>query len=259
MNLFSKKIIAHLIKKKAVYNDALIDADAQSDICDNYEIHFRGVNHASQPPIKWTLLCDQIDKDGLTGRYWVDGELSKDEEHMLFSRFKTSEVKISHYIRGKHEPVIYRSFVDYFFNGFLPWVKCKLYFWKLRQTLYNRTGLERKHRILVLKSIQQDALSNGVRYVDAFYLCRKLHSSRLIAHPKSNEQFEYYRYLLDSLVESGDLSRSNRKYALTDKAMKTISDSQDAIDKHEDTYNQNAILIFLTAGLLLFAAATYFF
>jgi len=74
----------------------------------------------------------------------------------------------------------------------------------------------------------------------------KLYSINWILHPKGNEVETKLDLYLDSLVDTGEISKPNTEYVVNGKAINTIEAYEQAERRHQDNVKSQKRMILLT-------------
>lgn len=83
-----------------------------------------------------------------------------------------------------------------------------------------------------------------------FYMVERF-GDRCIPHPANNELESYYRFVLDALVDSGELQMNDLSYTLTPRAISTLAELEDNDRRHNDSVRLQRVLTWLTAALVV--------
>ena len=96
----------------------------------------------------------------------------------------------------------------------------------------------------------------GINLID---LMTKLYSINWIDHPEGGEQREKLRLYLDSLVDSGDLTKSNLIYYVNSKAIMTIAKYEEEERRHMDIVKLQKKMVIINRFLVLLTICIVFF
>lgn len=115
-----------------------------------------------------------------------------------------------------------------------------------------------RHELLkiILECHIKSAPHTGVNIID---LMTKLYSINWIDHPEGSEQREKLRLYLDSLVDSGELTKSNISYFVNSKAIATIAKYEEEERRHMDIVKVQKKMVILNRFLVLLTICIVFF
>jgi len=147
-------------------------------------------------------------------------------------------------------------FVLYHFTGYARYIRWRETFY---QFAYNRKRLARRDRITILRYFFQEYVKDNRFSVTAAGLAARLYGTRWVLHPKHDESHAYYRLLLNSLVQSGDIIRQHDRFFIDAQALETIAAADESDRRHRDNIWYQRILAALTFGLILVGAPQAFF
>ena len=82
-------------------------------------------------------------------------------------------------------------------------------------------------------------------------LMNQIYGDRWARHPDNGQVHGYYRLLLESLVDSGDLTMENHAYHLNPRALSTLAQFEEDNRKHRDLVNLQRIIAGLTFALVV--------
>lgn len=137
------------------------------------------------------------------------------------SKVHNYKVQIRHYLRGYEfstsSPVIFllQQLVRY------HWLLISQD--RLAQFFFNRRTLSRHDRIEILKTFVVKTTADPQYRTNAIDLVSDLHSLRTFSHPSRDSIIAYYRLILQSFREAGDLSLDNNSYQLTGQGVTTLA------------------------------------
>ncbi|CAN8139716.1 hypothetical protein THIOSC15_1800003 [uncultured Thiomicrorhabdus sp.] len=115
MNFISRYILKSLLDKPAP--DRIPRSGEKALSVDCNVVYFRSLNKS------WTLLCDEVLPEGVTGKYWSDGE-EIGRVSISFCLMGDYELDITHFY-GRHD-LRYGSIAQYFWEGIVPVDKTKI-------------------------------------------------------------------------------------------------------------------------------------
>lgn len=122
---------------------------------------------------------------------------------------------------------------------------------KYLQSKFNKIPLVRADRMTVLRVFLEKTLRKSDFSASYVGLMDIMYSRRFVFHPDEEETGAYYEILLESLVTSGDLRRDNAFYRLEPKALATLQNYEEQEQRHRDMDNQQSLLGWLTAALVI--------
>ena len=240
-----KLFAPHLVKNQCPMTVSRIGGDAKSQNC-----YYLYVYSNSEPK----LVIKKINTKGVIGKYF-DGNAFCGDSCIPYELFNLSDIRITHfYGTATFE---YKSHFNYVLHGF---TRKDIVLSHLRrissyilQFYFNRTKLIMVQRHELLKVLVQnyiDSTHTGIGHLD---LMAKLYSIRWIMHPKGEEVEKKLKLYLDSLVETGELSKINTEYVVNGKAIVTIENYEEAERRHRDNIKAQRRMIYLTVLLAIFA------
>lgn len=207
------------------------------------------------------FLVSDLIGTGIIGKWSHDGSNFTDDRIIVTSDLPKFVVYIQHYYRTMaFDSVGVLYFILYRWSGW-PWVRVT--FDRLQQSRFNRKALVRQNRMDVLAYILAETVKNGLFQVHVTTLLTHLYSVRWVLRHDKDELVTYYRFLLDALLDSGDLERTEHcGYKLKPKALNTISEFVQEERRHGDNYKNQRGILWLTIalifiGLLQAGAAAY--
>lgn len=196
------------------------------------------------------LLCKTKEKGGYSGFLWDKDELGMDAT-ILFETFNQYpfRVEIKHYYRGYEFQLENKFlFILYFLSEYNRFVVYKN---KFLQGIYNKKTLVRSERMELLNYLVEKTIENPTFETSPISLGAQRHSNRWYHHPQRVEHQTHYKLILNSLVETGDLTFNNSSYSVTGKALATLSDYELEQQKHQDIHNNSKVTHRLTLALIL--------
>ncbi|HCG88131.1 MAG TPA: hypothetical protein DE044_04200 [Alteromonas macleodii] len=202
------------------------------------------------PSLNWKMLLQSKVDKGYGVFLWVDGGRGRDATVLLpFLEKESTSFEITHFYQGYE--FIYTSQVKYilsrlFFKHKLVQVKDRV-----SQSVFNRKTLVRSERMELLRYLVERTVENSSFTTDSMSVGMYLHSNRWFHHPKRKEHQSHFRLLLDSLVSSGDLVKSDYCYSVTGQALATLSEYERDQQKHQDNVNNAKTAHALTRALIL--------
>lgn len=165
------------------------------------------------------------------------------------SRVHNYKVQIRHYLRGYEfrtsSPAMFllEQLVKY--HWFLIWQD------RLAQFFYNRRKLSRHDRIEILRTFVVKTTANPQYRTNAIDLVSDLHSLRTFSHPSRDSMIAYYRLILQSFREAGDLSLDNNLYQLTGQGVSTLAQYELEERRFRENLRQQKQVTHLTVVIVL--------
>jgi hypothetical protein len=240
-----KLFAPHLVKNQCPMTVSRVGGDAASQNC-----YYLYVYSNSEP----TLVIRKINTKGVIGKYFDGNEFCGDS-CIPYDWFNLSNIRITHFYGTA--TFKYNSLYNYVLHGF---TRKDIVLSHLRrissyilQFFYNRTKLIMVQRHELLKAIVQNYIDSTHAGIDHLDLMTKLYSIRWIMHPKGEEVEKKLELYLDSLVETGELSKINNEYVVNGKAIVTIENYEEAERRHRDNIKAQRRMIYLTVILAIFA------
>lgn len=203
------------------------------------------------------FLARKLSAEGLEG-VWFNEERPLgepgDPSCIPWSQVESfEELEITHYYKGF---VIAKSsalqFLLYYFSCWYVVIYMKD---ALTQALFNRRSLARRDRLKVLRLLVDQSLDKPDYQTSQFEVTKLLNGVRYLRHPEGNRTTNHHRFVLDSLVESGELKRIEHGYQITPKALATLSSYEEDERRHRSQIRTQIVLAFLTAALVVIGIA----
>ena len=91
--------------------------------------------------------------------------------------------------------------------------------------------------------------------IDSLELMRKIHGHRISKHQDFDTAHAWLELILKSLIETGDIEKTESGYVVTGKSLTTIAQYEEENRRNKTQTRLNVILVFLTA---IIAFATVF-
>lgn len=239
MNFISRRILKSLLDKPAP--DRIPRSGEKALSVDCNVVYFRSLDKS------WTLLCDEVFPEGVTGKYWANGE-EFGRVSIPFYLMGDYELDITHFY-GRYD-LRYRSITQYFWEGIVPVDKTKILIGKGSQFLFNKKELVRSERVEVLKIILEKELDQLQYEISSVALSTLLYTEKWVFHPDKSRQLRYNDLLLRSLHESGDLEKTQHGFRLSSKALVTIAQYEEDQKKHRENISQAKSMKWLTVALI---------
>jgi len=205
------------------------------------------------------MIVDDMDDTKIRG-FQLEGQSYSQEKELEISELYKCDLTIIHYLR--HAQTKYDSALDFWYGQVTLLPQRFLIKQSIIQWFRVKTTRFRHDRMDVLKTLVQKNLEcargegmfaehgEAQSYLGLF---ESMYGTEVFAHPKHDKELKRFRFILDSLVEGGELSQNNGRYELKGRALSTIADYEEAERRHSDSVRQNRRLVWLT---LLIAVAT---
>ena len=194
------------------------------------------------------------EKGRLTGLRW-NGERYAEEHSISIDELNDGNLRITHYY-GISE-IIYSSVYDLAWNYLskIAYIKIHLYrhISSAHQYLFNKKKLVTKKRMELIQFMMNDQLDREHKGIGVIDLMTKLYSIKWVLHPSADDQQSKLELYLDSLVESGELSKVNTEYVVTGKAISTIEKYEEEERRHAEAVKLQKKMVSLTI-LIAFVA-----
>gem|GEM_PF-4875947 len=174
-----------------------------------------------------------------------------------FNRTNAMHLTIRYWYRG--EEMQYQSFYRYFWGmvSFEAWRSYVIN--KFRQIHYNRSLKIRSDRTEVLQAIVDEHLRRRSREsapvlgdirIDRWEVLQLVYGEGIWGHPQRAEISARLDLILDSLVDSGDLTCDQSRFIVKGKSVASLSSRVEEDRKHRDQVGHNNAIKWLTLGLL---------
>lgn len=142
---------------------------------------------------------------------------------------------ITHYY-GLAE-VSYHGIIDFVLMRITCWPYLKIHLVQalshVDQYLFNKKKLITKQRKELLKVLVEHALEGHTEH-EPLDLMTSLYSIKWFSHPHGEQAQSRLEFYLDSLVETGELKKTNYKYVLTGHALRAIEEYEEEERKHTE-------------------------
>ncbi|PVE50689.1 hypothetical protein [Rhizobium rhizogenes] len=199
--------------------------------------------------------------DQLKGKWSLDGQNFIEERSLELSELANYQLWIQHYYRGwTFYTIGLPKFLRYRWSRW-PWIRVT--YDRFLQSRYNKRELPRQDRMKVLRYILSETVKDRAFQTHPTSLLTHFYTVRWVHRPDKDELMTYYTFLLDSMKEAHDLEATQQHgYKLKSQALNTITTFDLEEQRHNDNYNTQNRLFWLTAvliaiGLVQAAAAAY--
>lgn len=203
------------------------------------------------------VLVESVAKDHLSGRSW-SGESFDEEVKVPWSEALDAQLRITHFY----------GLWDFKFSDIFDYIRVhstgyyRLLVWMQlsRQYLYNNIRIARSDRMSVLRYLVEENLENPGTQFSAFGLATSVHSSLLWMHPSSTRIRRYYGMVLESLIDSGELSSpAANRFIVESRALTTLSEYELEERRHDDAQKTQRRIVWLTIIVVGAAVAQAYF
>jgi hypothetical protein len=192
------------------------------------------------------LIVESREGDDLICSTW-NGKIHTGETRYPIGQFVDQQFKVKHYVGPS--TVYYDSLSDYARGYYvkIPYLKILLArgFERAGTVLYNRRRLVVGQRLdLVTFMIEQAA--EGKLAFSPIDLMTDMHSIRWITHPDGESAQGRLSLYLNSLVDTGELSKRDHEYYLTGYALKLVEERSEQERKHKQGIRIQVLIALLT-------------
>lgn len=241
--MFLKKLALKSALKKPIPSSIPLSGQDRLNARNYFEVRLNAKGN------DFGFLADQMFPKGMTGIWFPEKTGSGSQASLPFAHTTGLGFYIRHYFRRceieLHSPLAY-WFGQLTLKCYRVWAMDRV-----GQFFFNRKPLTRSGRLQLLKEIMERSLSEPNYRVDQFSYFAEKFGARTIDHPDSAQERKYLRYILDSLVESGDLKMVSQQYEMTACAFLTISIAEEENRRHRDGVRIQIILAVLTGCLVI--------
>ena len=126
---------------------------------------------------------------------------------------------------------------------------------RIAQFLFNRRRLARQDRIAILRYIFDRTIEKPDYRTSSLDLPSRIYGMRFWGRDDHDSHLSYYRIVLDSLLESGDLRKVEHGYALSPKAVATLDAHETQQERHSDNIRIQRTIAAITVVLAILSAA----
>lgn len=203
------------------------------------------------------LIVERREGDDLICSTWNGNTHSGEDRHPI-REFRDCQFKIKHYYGPS--TIYYEGLSEYARGSYLRLPYALLY---LRSSLeragtllYNRRRIVLAQRLELLTFMIEQA-AEGKSSFNSLDLMTDMHTIRWITHPNGESSRNRLELYLDSLVDTGELTRANGDYRLTGHALSLVEERSEQERKHRQDINIQwliALLAFMTAVLTIVQA-----
>ena len=213
---------------------------------DYYEVSFRTTDREQ------CFLSKDYHDLGMTGMWFQERTGKGQQASLSFVSLSGMKFYIRHYFR-RYE-IEYHSPIS-FLIGTLTLKKYRVWFGdRVGQFFFNRKTLTRSSRLQLLEEIVENSLSDRRFVIDEITYFYRRFGSRVHFHPEASAERRYLGFILESLVDTGDLKKVPNGYQVTGRAFSTISQAEQEDRKHQENVTMQRILAVLTLCLVVVGA-----
>ena len=199
-----------------------------------------------------------------------DGEKFEETVQIPLSEIQSYDIEITHFFRQVRTK--YTDAKDFLWGDLTLKPQRYIFGEWLAQRAYNQNTKFRHDRIAVLRELMALRLSRASddfpwlfddHYLEETELFRAIYGDRVFGHEQSDRELAQFHFLLESLVASGELEKSEKKYRVSDNAIKSVAEYEEQERRHQDNVIHNNRLFWITVVLAVAAfaqvlAAVYF-
>ena len=195
------------------------------------------------------FILSNISENGYEGSFWNDGDNVGHKVVIPFSFAYRSRLTIVHYF--KEQEFRFHGPSSYWWSRLTYLQRRRLFAERFRRWRFGKKSLARASREQVLKHVFQRTCNDRQYFVSPQSLMSENHGELWVFHPDKQSMSAYYRLVLDSLVDSGDLISPQFHYKLAPQALKTLElkDIEDAREKAAIAIQRR--MVWLTLALVL--------
>lgn len=216
------------------------------------------IGHLSGLDPEGEVLVGGMSRSGVMGCAWRgrDNGGFTDEVTIPYERARHASVEYSVYLR-RHEFRENNSFA-LVLKCWARWYRICAWWKEFRLAYFYKRNLTRVQRIAVLKRVY--ALNSDlVRPVEEVSLLASMDGIRVVLHPAFSVQQQRLRLVLDSLVESQLLERTDRGYQVRPRALEVLESYETDVQRYQQqTRIQRWIVSFTVVSALATGAQAYF-
>lgn len=200
------------------------------------------------------LIVQGLVADELDCIEW-DGSRYQIERKIPLASFHMKDFQITHYYGLS--TVRYQGVFDLVLNRLTAWPYIKVHFVRVLshfgQYIFNKKKLITKQRMELLKFLIDRALDGKTEHC-VLDLMTDLYSIKWVLHPEGEQQQQKIEFYLDSLVETGEVKKTNYKYSVTGHALRTFEEYEEQERKHTENVKMQWRMIWLTCAIAFLTA-----
>lgn len=203
------------------------------------------------------LIVERREGDDLICSTW-NGDNHVGETRHPIDEFKDNQFKVKHYYGPS--TIHYDSLSDYARGYYLRIPYALIHLRRALEHagtfLYNRRRIVLVQRLELLTFMIEQA-AEGKTSFSSLDLMTDMHTIRWITHPNGESIRDRLELYLDSLVDTGELKKTNTEYRLTGHALSLVEERSEQERKHKQGIRIQwliALLAFVTALLTIVQA-----
>lgn len=200
------------------------------------------------------FLATEISGDTLIGLTW-NGRAYANDAEISISDLDNGSLNITHFY-GLSE-VNYDNIYQLAWNYLTRFVYLKIRVYEKLdssfQFLFNKRKVITKRRIDILKIMIESQMNRDHDGISSLDLLEQIYSLRMFLHPSLDLQTKKLEFYLDSLVDSGDLRKTNYQYIVNGKALSTIEKFEEDERRHTEAVKIQRKVFWLTFITMVFA------
>jgi hypothetical protein len=240
-----KQLLRPILAKKCPPSMGLFGEQAEKANC--YTLFLRSEG-------KRNIVIESIDGDTLYGKKHDEDGASTEMAITIDELESTGDIEILHVWRGYR--ISYKGLADFIIYGKtgIQYLKLGVHriLYKLWRYIYNRKRLVTVGRLELLRILVDNHIEQGGKEIGLIDLMTRLYSIAWVEHPDADSQEGKLSLYLDSLVESGELSKNKADYFVTAKAILTLQEFEEDERRHRNHVRLQVMMIILTGLLALF-------
>lgn len=199
------------------------------------------------------LLIEEVNGQGFRGKKW-DGQKYEENHLETFEDVRGKTVSITHYY-GFYE-IRSDGLWDFIFDRITRWSYLRIWLNKMGQSIFNQTQTLTFKRTKVLRHIVDTKISADQEAFSSWGLMSGLYSERWFNHPKGEGAHKWLKLFLDSLVNTGELSKDGIQYKIQGKAIAFLIQQEQEEQRHRDSQALQRRMVYLTFSIVIVTAFT---
>lgn len=195
------------------------------------------------------FVVEHLSGNQVHGKWSPDGQDFTEARSIEIADLAKFRLWIHHYYRGW---TFYTVGIEKFlFNKLTCWPWIRVTYDRYLQSRFNKQELPRHARIRVLRFILAETVKDRTFQARPTGLLTAFYTVRWVHRHDKDELITYYTLLLDSMVDSHDLSKTQGSgYELKPQALNTITSFNLEEQRHLDDQNTQNRIYWLTAVLI---------
>ncbi len=249
MNIYLKRLILTQILKRPAPLGWISQSKENNFMAAFLHFEGKGPKVRVQEVRKGHILC-----------YQIEDEKTRYECSIRDENINQAQLIVRHWFKGIE--IKYLGYFDYLKSQVTLFPQRQILREKMSQQYFNRTLKIREDRYEVLQTVIDMHISRAAEQsipviyegeINPFEIYQNLYSHQIWGHPQNQEILAKLTLILDSFVESGELSRTGTNYKLHGKALAEIASHSLEERRHRDATRQTQWIINLTAIIALAA------